>query len=321
MKVFIIARYILLVLAVNLSIFSSNSLAATKVTVGISSLNVAFLPLYIAKEKGFFDHEGLDVKLATFKSGTENTMAHISGDVHIGAGAATEPVVMQDAGVSAKIFWGQSNIMPYQLFSDPEIKTMKDIKGKRIAVSKYGAVSDYLTRYAIRKFGLDPEKDTKILQIGTGTTRYAALKSKAVDVALLWSPLTTAAAQDGFRMLFNFREIFPGWAYEVFYAKEDYLKKNADTVRKFLNGYCSGVDYVKKNSEDSIKILIRYVGLKDKDARDGYEEYKDAWPMNGRPDLKSIEMLIEQSFDASEIKKKYSIKEIVDDTFMKGSSK
>lgn len=321
MRISAMVKSILLIYILCLLALPVSSFAATKLTVGVASVNVAFLPLYAAKDRGFFEQEGLDVKLATFKSGTENTQACISGDTQIGAGGITEVVVMLDAGVAAKIFWGQSNIMPYQLYSDPEIKSMKDIKGKRFAVSKYGALSDFLTRYAIRKSGFDPQKDTKILQVGSTPARYAALKTKAIDIALLWSPVTNIAGQEGFKMLFDFREIFPDWTFEIFYAKEDYLKKEADTVRKFLVAYRKAIEYLKKNPDDSVKILIKYVGLKDKDARDGYEEYKSAWPMDGKLDFKSIELIVEQSFEAQEIKRKYAIKEVVDETFIKQFSK
>ena len=202
-----------------------------------------------------------------------------------------------------------------------EVKSMKEAKGKRFAVSKYGALSDFLTRYAIRRFGLDPEKDTQILQVGSTPARYAALKSKAVDVALLWSPVTTMASQEGYKMLLDFKEIFPEWTYEIFYAKAEYLKKEAETVRKFLTAYRKGIEALKRNPEEAVKILIKYVSLKEKDAKDGYEEYKNAFPMDGRLDLKSIEIMIEQSYEGGEIKKKYPTEEIVDDTFIKSFSK
>jgi NitT/TauT family transport system substrate-binding protein len=321
MKLSMTMKRVLFIFLISLLVIPSGVQAATKVTVGVSSVNVAFLPLFVSKEKGFFEQEGLEVRLATFKSGTENAQAVLSGDAQIGAGAPVEVVIGVDAGAATKVFWGQSNIMPYQFYSDPDIKSMKEIQGKRFAVSKYGSLSDFLTRYAIRKYGFNPEKDTKILQVGSTPARYAALKSKAVDVALLWAPVTNVAAQDGYRLLLDFKEVFPEWTYEVFYAKEDYLRKDAETVKKFLNAYRKGIDFLKKNPEESVKILIKYVGFKEKDAKDGYQEYKDAFPMDGRIELKSIEIMIEQSYEAGEISKKYALKEIIDDTFIKQYSK
>src|SRR5262245_48556612 len=145
-----------------------------KIVVGLSSVNVAFLPIYVTEAKGFFKDEGLDVLLVLFNAGATNLQALIGGDVQIMGSAFVETIGGRAAGVDIKNFWGVSNIMPFQLYSQPDFKSMKQAKGKRFAISRFGSLTDFLTRASLRPFGVDP-KDVTILQIGRTPARLPPL--------------------------------------------------------------------------------------------------------------------------------------------------
>ncbi|MBM4297334.1 MAG: ABC transporter substrate-binding protein, partial [Deltaproteobacteria bacterium] len=145
-----------------------------RIVVGISSVNVAFLPLYVTIEKGFFKDEGLDIVPVMFNSGNTNLQAMVGGDVQIMASAVAETVLGRAQGVDVKNFWGICNLMPFELYSSPKLTSMKDAKGKRFAISRFGSLSDFLTRSSLLRFGIDP-KEVTILQIGSTPARFAAL--------------------------------------------------------------------------------------------------------------------------------------------------
>src|ERR687895_16611 len=105
--------------------------SSAKIIVGLSSVNVAFLPVYVTEAKGFFKDEGLDVLLVLFNAGATNLQALIGGDVHMMGSAFVETLGGRAAGVDVKNFWGICNIMPFQLYSQPDFKSMKEAKGKR----------------------------------------------------------------------------------------------------------------------------------------------------------------------------------------------
>ena len=131
------------------------ALETKKIKVGISALITAYLPVFVAKEKGFFEKEGLDASLVLFKSGTENSQAIISGDIQFGGGALTEPILLKDqADVDARVIAGTLNAMVYKLYAIPDIKTPKDLNGKIMGVSKYGALSDFVIREIVRELQL-----------------------------------------------------------------------------------------------------------------------------------------------------------------------
>jgi NitT/TauT family transport system substrate-binding protein len=294
--------------------------SSAKIIVGLSSVNVAFLPVYVTEAKGFFKDEGLDVLLVLFNAGATNLQALIGGDIHMMGSAFVETIGGRAAGVDIKNFWGVCNIMPFQLYSQSDFKSMKQAKGKRFAISRFGSLTDFLTRATLRHFGVD-SKEVTILQIGSTPARFAALSAKAVDASIVWFPVTEIAKSQGYNKLLDLKEIFPEWPYETFAAKESYLSKERDQVSKFLRAYQRGVKYTIENKAEAVKIMGKYVKLDPAYAPAGYDEYRDSFPLNGQIAEKVIPAVIEEEFQAGRIKKKVTVEDMVDRSFIKALGK
>jgi NitT/TauT family transport system substrate-binding protein len=288
---------------------------SAKLIVGLSSVNVAFLPVYVTEAKGFFKDEGLDVLLVLFNAGATNLQALIGGDVQIMGSAFVETLGGRAAGVDVKNFWGVSNIMPFQLYSQPDFKSMKQAKGKRFAISRFGSLTDFLTRATLRHFGVD-EKEVTILQIGSTPARFAALSAKGVDASIVWFPVTEIAKAQGYNKLLDLKEVFPEWPYETFAAKESWLNKEREQATKFLRAYQRGVRYLRDNKADSVRILQKYVKMDPAYAPAGYDEYRDSFPLNGQIAEKVIPLVIEQELESGRIKKKITVADMIDRSFM-----
>jgi len=305
-------------LALALSLLLAGLVPATgsaKIIVGLSSVNVAFLPVYVTEAKGFFKDEGLDVLLVLFNAGATNLQALIGGDVQIMGSAFVETVGGRAAGIDVKNFWGVCNLMPFQLYSQPDFKSMKQAKDKRFAISRFGSLTDFLTRATLRHFGVD-EKEVTILQIGSTPARFAALSAKGVDASVVWFPVTEIAKSQGFNKLLDLKDIFPDWPYETFAARESYLSKEKDQVAKFLRAYQKGVRYTRDNKNDAVNIMKKYVKMDPAYAPAGYDEYRDSFPVNGQIAEKAIPTVIDEEFRTGRIKKKLTIEDMVDRSFI-----
>jgi NitT/TauT family transport system substrate-binding protein len=286
-----------------------------RLTVGLSSVNIAFLPVYVAQEKGFFKDEGVDVVFVMFNAGSTNLAALVGGDIQMMGSAFVETLAGRAAGVDVKNFWGISNIMPFQLYSQPDFKSMKQAKGKRFAISRFGSLTDFLTRATLRHFGVD-EKEVTILQIGSTQARFAALTAKGVDASIVWFPVTEIAKSQGYNQLLDLKEVFPEWPYETFAARESWLRKEKDQATKFLRAFQKGVRYTRENKDDAVRILRKYVKMDPAYAPAGYDEYRDSFPINGQIAEKVIPVVIEQEMESGRIKKKITIDDMIDRTFM-----
>ena len=298
-----------------LCVFVRPAAAQTKILVGLSSVNIAFLPVYVSQEKGFFKDEGLDVLFVMFNAGSTNLQALIGGDIQIMGSAFVETIGGRAAGFDVKNFWGICNLMPFQLYSQPGFNSMKEAKGKRFAISRFGSLTDFLTRATLNHFGINP-KEVTIMQIGSTPARFAALTAKGVDASIVWFPVTEIAKSKGFVKLLDLKEVFPEWPYETFAAKESWLNKEKATVTRFLRAYQRGVKHTLENKEDGVKAIQKYVKMDPAYAPLGYDEYRDSFPINGRLAEKAIPVVIEQEFESGRIKRKITLDELVDHSFM-----
>ena len=300
--------------------FFAAGISHAKIIVGLSSVNVAFLPVYVTEDRGFFKDEGLDVLLVLFNAGATNLQALIGGDVQIMGSAFVETIGGRAAGVDIKNFWGVCNIMPFQLYSQPDFKSMKQARGKRFAISRFGSLTDFLTRATLRHFGVDA-KEVTILQIGSTPARFAALTAKGVDASIVWFPVTEIAKSQGYNKLLDLKEVFPEWPYETFAAKESWLSKERDQANRFLRAFQKGVRYTQENKNDAVRILRKYVRMDPAYAPAGYDEYRNSFPLNGQIAEKVIPTVIEQEIEAGRIKKKITVEDMIDRSFMKSMGK
>jgi NitT/TauT family transport system substrate-binding protein len=298
-------------------IFSASpALAQRKIVVGLSSVNIAFLPFYVTQEKGFFKDEGLEIVPVMFNAGLTNLQALAGGDVQIMGSAFVETIGGRASGiVDVKNFWGICNLMPFQLYSQPGFRSMKDAKGKKFAISRFGSLTDFLTRATLQHFDINP-KDVTILQIGSTPARFAALSAGGVDATVVWFPVTEIAKSQKYTKLFDLKDIFPDWPYETFAARESWLAKEKAQAVKFLRAYQRGVKHTHENKEDAIRAIRKYVKMDPAYAPAGYDEYRDSFPLNGQIAEKPIPVVIEQEFENGRIKRKITLDELIDRSFI-----
>jgi len=158
------------------------------------------------------------------------------------------------------------NTLPYTLVASEKIKSAEQLKGKRFAVSRLGSVSDLSLRIALRNLGINPEKEAVILGIGDQTSRFAALRSGAVDATVISPPLTITARQLKFNLVTSFQEAGIKWAYNSIDITGDYGRGNHEAVVNFLRGFVEGMAFIRKNKEESLAVLSKWMRLNDRES-------------------------------------------------------
>src|SRR5438309_4908650 len=291
------------------------SLADARIVVGVSTVNVAFLPIYLTQDKGFFKDEGLDVLVVMFNAGATNLQAVIGGGVQIMAGGVPETVLARASGVDVKNFWAISNLMPFQIYGSSKLKSLKEGKGKKFAISRFGSLSELLVRSALRQSGVDPT-DVTMLQIGATPARFTTLATGIVDATILWFPVTERAKAMGMNKLFDLKDLYPNWTNVGFVARETWLAREKEQAIKFLRAYQRGVKHTRESRDDGIRTLRKYVGLDAAEAAAGYDEYRESFPLDGRILDAGISATVEQELEAGRLKEKISLNEMIDYSFI-----
>jgi NitT/TauT family transport system substrate-binding protein len=258
--------------------------------VGLAQPIFSYTPLYVAKEKGFWEDENLDVELTIFQSSTENQQALLGDAIDIGAGGYTEPMTIAAQGKDTVVFGFIQGALPYRLMTKPEITDVNQLEGKTLAVSKIGALSDQITRIAINEKGFDPDK-AKYQQAGGSPSRLAALESGAVDGALLDSPSYQLAEKAGMKVLLNVSAELPGFPYEVLYAQKDAINAKGDVFLRFMRGFIRGAQYATDpaNESEVLEIVAAATGQKAEDLKLAYDETIKDFPPTGELKLDGIE--------------------------------
>jgi ABC-type nitrate/sulfonate/bicarbonate transport system substrate-binding protein len=307
---------ILLIFMISLASQTVSYGAEPKINVGIGLTTAAVLPVYVLMDRQFYREEGLEANFPFFRSGTQNMQALISGDIQMGVGSINEVISTHNAGQNPKIFWTICNGMHYQLFARPDIKNIKDLKGKKIGISRYGSLADFVVRYVVKHFDMDPERDVKILQVGDINTRYAALKTAAIDATIIDPPLTTMASKEGFNMIVDVSKLLSEWPYEVFYARGDYLKQNVELVRKFMRSYKKAIEFTKQNPEASVQALLKVVPYGKTEGQEAYNYYFKTFPDDGAIPLSGLKLAIANEFENKRIQQQYPPESMIDTSFI-----
>jgi NitT/TauT family transport system substrate-binding protein len=236
------------------------------------------------------------------------------------AGGVPETVLARAGGLDIKNFWAISNVMPFQIYGSPKMKSLKDSKGKKFAISRFGSLSEFLTRSALRQAGVDP-KDVTMLQFGATPARFTTLATGIVDATILWFPVTERAKSVGMNKLFDLKDLYPNWTNVGFIAREGWLAKEKEQTAKFLRAYQRGVKHTRENRDDGIRALRKYVGLDAAEAGAGYDEYRDSFPLDGHILDAGILATVEQEIETGRLKAKISANEMIDYSFINAIGK
>ena len=238
----------------------------TKLTAGYSSVSTSFLPLWIAKETGIFKKNGLDVQMVFFNTGTIAVQALLSGDSPISHTAGSGVINSVLGGSDAVLIVGGTVSLDWWLLSRPEIKTPEQLKGGSVAVSSFGASSDFVARFALRKIGLEPEKDVVVVQLGSPVNRQAALEANRVQATVHVHPSTLIAQKKGYNLLADVAALGLAYQHTGVATTRRFIKERSEVVKAYVKSQVESVHRLKTDRETGIRVLAKYMGgIKDRE--------------------------------------------------------
>jgi NitT/TauT family transport system substrate-binding protein len=257
---------------------TANFAAAEKVRLALPSRSMGYLPMFIALHRGFLKDENLELELPAMLPNLAHN-ALLSGEVEY-HGVADSALRLAAKGAPLKSIFFSARLPNYFLMSKPTIKSVSELRGKMVAVSRFGGTTDLAARVALQANGLDPHKDVVLIMIGLGNTRNAALMAGSVDANIANPPDNSMLKQKGFREL-----LFLGDAMEFpsngFTTTERRLTENRDQVKRLLRAFYRGLLFSRDNPEESIKIVEREWKLDPAMARDSYQSIMKAASRDG----------------------------------------
>ncbi len=239
---------------------------ANTIPVGSVGLSGELLPLWVAHEKSLFRKYALDTEIITFQGDTLTIQSLLSGEIQFAVGGTSGGVNAKVGGADIMAIAEFINSLPYTLVASEKIRSADQLRGKKFAVSRLGAISDISLRIALRNLGINPEKEAIVLGVGNQSARFSALKSGTVDATLISPPLTITARKLGFNLITSFQQAGIKWAYDSIFVTNNFANKNRQAVSNFLKGFIEGMAYIRKNKEESLAVLSKWMRLNDREA-------------------------------------------------------
>jgi NitT/TauT family transport system substrate-binding protein len=252
---------------------------AASVRVGVADISQSQLSLFVAKDKGYYRQEGLDVELILMPGAVAN-QALIAGNVEYTT-VPTAGLTAALQGAPLRILFTTYHKAMFWLFSKPEIRELKDLVGKKVAVSSIGAAADSALREFLARYGLEAGRDVVILSIGVGSTRFISLQNGSVDAAMLTTPWNFKASESGLRELVSFVKQDLIRLNGSIVAREALLQSDRPGVEKFIRATEKGFLSTLHNRPETAAILARNMKITEDLAAKIYDLARPAMTTDG----------------------------------------
>jgi len=277
------------------STLASEAKPLAKVVIGYGSADGGVAVLGFAKEAKLFEKHGLDVALVGMGTGSVSLRALIAKDLQISSLSGSGLVQAALQGADTVLIAALINGFVFKVFSAPEISTPAQLKGKKLGVSRYGATSDFAVRLALKKWGLNPERDVNILQIGTSQDTVRALQAKMLDAGVTSGTSSLVALKSGFRELGDLAELGLDYPTSAIGTTRTYLQKNEANVKGFLLAYIEAIRDFKRNKEAAIAVLKKYSRNDDREVLEhNYAEIASKYLPMPTPTLEGIRTILSE---------------------------
>jgi len=288
---------------------SFTALAAERVMMATPSRGLFEFPAVVAIHKGYYKDEGLEIRKIQMQPQI-GVKALVAGDVDylLAWGSALRAAV---TGVPIKVVASMASRPLHILIARAEIKSGKDLKGKTIGVDSFAGTVDYLSRVAVRHYGLDPDRDIKIIVTGESPLRLAAIRAGSIDATAIDVAFAAKAEEEGLRRLLNLAEItdLPLSGIGVTDKK---LATEREQIKKVIRATLKGIRFMKQNRAETLQMMTDYLGIKPSQAASAYDASIQSFTDDGFVSDKGLMLDIQLARERIKMTKEVPLSQVVD---------
>lgn len=236
---------------------------AERMRIGYSSISGSYLGIWVAHDAGYFAKEKLDDQIILIPSGSQLAQVVTAGEVDVAALNGSSAMAAALQGADIKIIGNTTNKLIFSVYVRPEIKTVEDLKGKKIGVTRFGSATDIAARFALQKHNLDPQKDVTILQMGAMSSIMGGLQGGSIDAGLVSPPTLFAVEKLGFKELVSVTDLDLAFPNPSLVVQGGILRKKPESVNGFMRAYARGIHRARTDKEFALKSIANYTKIND----------------------------------------------------------
>jgi NitT/TauT family transport system substrate-binding protein len=253
----------------------------------------SFTPVDVALAEGFLQKRGLDATLSNFDGATKVHQAIAAGDIDIALASGPDMafIVKGSPATTVAAMAGRPNMMALIVEANSPIKSVADLKGKRISVTSTGSLTNWLAHELSRQqgWGLD---GVDVQALGGQTTQVAALRTHQTDAMVMdITPAYRMQDEGAARILVKFGDIVPSFHMHVIHASNALLAKNPDAVRRFLAAWFETIAFMRTHKPETVTLTAKVMGVSEPLASRTYDEVMPVLSTDGCFDPKALEVL------------------------------
>jgi NitT/TauT family transport system substrate-binding protein len=237
--------------------------APEKLRIAYSAIGSSQSPLWIAHEAGIFKKHGLDVEMVYLGGGSRAAQVVVSGEVPIAMFTGASVISANLAGGDLVNVASGMNVMPFFLVVTPAVRQIEDLKGKKVAVTRFASATDYALRYAAERWPVKPDRDFTVLQIGGQPEMIGGLKSGAIQGAMLNAEFTVIARREGFRDLADVSALGIPFPTSALNTSRAFIRNRRDTVLRVVRAYADSIHHGKTQKKFTVSVLGKYLKNQD----------------------------------------------------------
>jgi NitT/TauT family transport system substrate-binding protein len=291
--------------------------AADKARIGYSGATVSNAMLWVTDEGKLFQKNGIDPQILYLQT-TLGQTAMIAGEIDmcVYSGSLLSSARLQGADVVMVASFLNKPL--YRLVVRPEIRTVADLKGKRLGITRFGTVTDSMSRLLVNRLGLDAEKDVAYVQVGDVPILLASLSSgKIIDGAIIQPPYYLKAVAAGMHVLVNMQEMDVPVQQTGLNTTQKFIARNPDTVRRMVKSVIEGIHLMRTNPAVAKRAISKRMQIKDeKEIDDTYQLLRSFVQAKPYPTLEGFKTIFEDLAKRVPAAKTANAKEFMDTRFI-----
>ena len=264
--------------------------APEKVRIAIATSSLAFMVPFVAKDRGFYLKYGSEVELIQMRPNI-SIAALLSGEIEyieligsaIRSAARGLPIRAISTGIKSPFF---------SIIAQNKYKTIKDLKGAIIGITSIGGTNHISTRITLRQFGLDAEKDVKLIAIGDEKVMYDAFKVGRADAVVLAPPFSVQLKREGYPVLAQTAQ-YVTIPFSGLGATIERIKTNRAQIKRVLKAEIEALRFIQGNAAGTTEVIRKRFSMDEKLARESYDVVVEAFSRDGRVPLDGVDILLQ----------------------------
>jgi NitT/TauT family transport system substrate-binding protein len=274
--------------------------------------------VWLAKQKNLFAKYNLAPEMVYIPGGSINIQALISGNLDISQLTAAPGVAANLEGADIVYIACFVDKLNYQLVTRPEVKSVAELKGKRLGISRFGSAADFGLRVMLRRLGIDPARDVTILQIGDEPARSAAVQAGNIEGTVMNAPFGTQAQRLKLNIVADSVKMGIPFFGTGLLGSRRVLERDERKVLNLLRAYLEAIKVLKTERTWSIQQLAHFTRVSDlKAVEEAYDNFKDQLPNVPHPSLEAMQAVVSQMAETSPKARTADARTYIEDRYLR----